>query len=132
MPRRPPILIVERNRRNLELLAGFLGGAGYPVVEACDAEEFGQALGKPAEIGLALVDLAGFDRGVWELCERLRTMDVPLLVISPRQNAAIEQESLAHGAYGMLIKPLVSRELLALVQRLLEDDGPEEDAQSHE
>jgi DNA-binding response OmpR family regulator len=117
----PPILVVDHNRRNLELLAQFLGQAGYSVILACDAEEFGRALDETGEFGLALIDLAGFDRRVWDLCEQVRTRGVPLLVISPKQSVAIEKESLAHGASGVLIKPLVVRELLALIHRLLEE-----------
>lgn len=74
-----------------------------------------------AEIGLALINLAGFDRCIWDLCEQVRTKGTPLLVISPKQSVAIEMESLAHGARGVLTKPLVVRELLALIQRLLEE-----------
>jgi DNA-binding response OmpR family regulator len=121
MSSQPLILFVDHNQRNLELLAQFLGQAGYPVVLASNEAEFGQVLDRPDEIGLALIDLAGFDRRVWDLCERVRTKDVPLLVISPKQSIAIEQESLAHGAHSVLTKPLVVRELLALIHRLLEE-----------
>lgn len=117
----PPILVVDHNRRNLELLAQFLGQAGYPMVLAYDAEEFGLALDRSDEIGLALIDLAGLGRRIWDPCERLRAKGIPLLVISPRQSVAIERESLAHGARSVLIKPLVVKELLALIRGLLEE-----------
>ena len=117
----PPILAVDRNQRNLELLTQFLGQAGYPVFAARDASESGRVLDEHAEIGLALINLAGFDRRIWDLCEQVRTEGMPLLVISPKQSVAIEMESLAHGARGVLTKPLVVRELLALIQRLLEE-----------
>ena len=117
----PPILAVDRNQRNLELLAQFLGQAGYQVFAARDASEAGRVLDEHAEIGLALINLAGFDRSIWDLCEQVRTKGLPLLVISPKQSVAIEMESLAHGARGVLTKPLVVRELLALIQRLLEE-----------
>ena len=117
----PPILAVDRNQRNLELLAQFLGQAGYQVFAARDASESGRVLDEHAEIGLALINLAGFDRSIWDLCEQVRTKGMPLLVISPKQSVAIEMESLAHGARGVLTKPLVVRELLALIQRLLEE-----------
>lgn len=116
----PPILAVDRNQRNLELLTQFLGQAGYPVFAARDASESGRVLDEHAEIGLALINLAGFDRSIWDLCEQVRTKGMPLLVISPKQSVAIEMESFAHGARGVLTKPLVIRELLALIQRLLE------------
>ncbi len=117
----PSILAVDHNQRNLELLVQFLGQAGYQVLAARDMDESGRILAAHAEIGLALINLAGFDRSIWDLCEQVRTKGMPLLVISPKQSVAIEMESLAHGARGVLTKPLVVRELLALIQRLLEE-----------
>jgi len=65
------------------------------------------------------VDIAGFDRSIWERCERLRAADIPFIIISPRQSAAIQEAVLAHGARGVLVKPLAVKELLALVLSLL-------------
>ncbi|MGE5603713.1 MAG: response regulator [Nitrososphaerales archaeon] len=115
------ILAVDHNRRNLELLAHFLRQSGYGVITASSADEFGRALDDQDSIALALVDLAGLDRGVWDLCERVRTEGISLLIISPRQSAEVERASLAHGAQGVLIKPLVVKELLALIGRLIEE-----------
>jgi DNA-binding response OmpR family regulator len=119
--RQPFILAVDHNRRNLELLGHFLSQSGYGVTPACNAKEFDRALDSEVPISLALVDLAGFDRGVWDLCERVRIKGIPLLIISPRQSAEVERASLAHGAQGVLIKPLVVKELLALIGRLIEE-----------
>jgi len=120
-PSQPSILVVDRNQRNLELLVQFLGQAGYQVLPARDLDDSDHVLAAHAEISLALINLAGFDRRIWDLCEQVRTEGMPLLVISPKQSVAIEMESLAHGARGVLTKPLVVRELLALIQRLLEE-----------
>lgn len=67
---------------------------------------------------MALVDIAGFDQRIWERCERMRDERVPFLVIYPQQRAAIQAESLRHGARGVLVKPLVQRELLGLMKLL--------------
>jgi DNA-binding response OmpR family regulator len=116
------LLAVDRNHRNLELLSRFLGGEGYQMRTATTIEEFDQILGGNDNIGLALVDIAGFDRNIWERCERLRHHRIPFLLISPRQSAAIQQASLTHGARGLLIKPLVVKELLGLIRSLLEEE----------
>lgn len=116
----PILLTVGTNRCNLELLAEFLGKEGYRTLSAVNLEEFEQVLNGTQKINLALVDISGFERGIWEWCERLREKDIPLLVLSPKQSAAIQQESLAHGAQGVLVKPLVVRELIGLVSKLLE------------
>jgi len=125
----PVILAVDHNHRNLELLDQVLGREGFQIRPAATLEEFDQALAEANGIGLALVDIAGFDRTIWERCEGLRHHKIPFLVLSPRQSAAIQQASLTHGARGVLIKPLVVRELLGLIRSLLEEDadqgGPE-------
>ena len=114
------ILAVDRNHRNLELLSQFLGREGYQTRPAATLEEFDQALAEANRLGLALVDIAGFDRAIWERCEGLRHHKIPFLVISPKQSADIRQESLDHGAHSMLIKPLVTKELLGVIRHLLE------------
>lgn len=119
MADKPLILAVDHNRRNLELLSQFLGQEGYETIIAASLEEFDQALSEPQGVKLTLVDIAGFDRSVWERCERLRAADIPFIIISPRQSAAIQQASLTYGARGVLVKPLAVKELLGLVRSLI-------------
>jgi DNA-binding response OmpR family regulator len=123
----PVILAVDHNRRNLELLGQFLGREGYQTRTAAGLQEFDQALAEPDDIAVALVDIAGFDRSIWERCEALRHHKIPFLVLSPRQSAAIQQASLIHGAYGVLVKPLTVKDLLGLICGLLKEgtDGEE-------
>ena len=123
------VLAVDRNHRNLGLLSQFLGREGYRTRTAATIEEFDQILGEDNQIGLVLVDIAGFDRSIWDRCEGLRHHRIPFLVISPKQSAAIQQASLTHGARGVLIKPLVVKELLGLVHSLLEEDADRGEAE---
>jgi DNA-binding response OmpR family regulator len=123
------LLAVDRNHRNLELLSQYLGREGYRMRTAATIEEFDQILGGDDNIGLALVDIAGFDRNIWERCEGLRHHRIPFLVISPKQSAAIQQASLTHGARGVLIKPLVVKELLGLIRSLLEEEADRGEAE---
>jgi DNA-binding response OmpR family regulator len=126
----PVVLAVDHNRRNLELLDQFLGREGYQTRMVTGLEEFDRALVEPGEIALALVDIAGFDRRIWERCEALRHHKIPFVVLSPRQSAAIQQASLTHGAHGVLVKPLTVKDLLSLICGLLQEstDGEEGDA----
>jgi len=119
MSDQPLILAVDHNRRNLELLTQFLEREDYRARGATSLEELDQVLDGTEEIALALLDLAGFDRSIWERCERLRKAEIPFLVISPQQSAAVQQESLAHGARSVLVKPLAVKELLGLIRNLL-------------
>jgi DNA-binding response OmpR family regulator len=119
----PAILTVDHNQRNLELLSQFLGRAGYQTRAAATLEEFDEALTELNDVGMALVDIAGFDRTIWERCEQLRHHKIPFLVLSPKHTVAIQQASLTYGAHGVLIKPLVVKELLGLVGGLLDSDA---------
>jgi len=116
------ILVVNSNRRNLELLGQFLVKNGYTVVSAASLDEFDQVLQRTEPVRLALVDITDFDSKIWERCESLRKKDIPFLIVSPRYISAIQQESIKHGARGILVKPLVSQELLSLMRSLLEED----------
>ena len=115
------VLTVDRNQRNLELLSQFLTKEGYETVQASSVDALDKIVSNAEGIGLALVDISGFDRSIWKCCEALQAKGIPLLILSPKQSAAIQQESLAHGARGVLIKPLVVKELLGLVKSLTEE-----------
>ncbi len=115
------ILTVDHNKRNLELLAAYLEQAGYRTIAVSDIGQLDQALVERSAVSLALVDISGFDRSIWEWCRQLSEQGIPLLIVSPRQSAAIRQESMSHGAQSVLVKPLVIRELLALLARLVEE-----------
>lgn len=117
------ILAVDHNRRNLELLGQFLGKEGYQTRPVSSLEEIDQLLDRTEDIRLALVDIGGFDRRIWERCQRLREQRIPFLVLSPRQSAALQQASVSAGARGVLVKPLVVKELLGLIRSLVEEEG---------
>lgn len=119
MMRSKIILTVDHNARNLELLGDFLQKQGYQARPATTLEQFGAILDGDSDLGLALVDISGFDRHIWEYCERLAEQNIPFIVISPRQAAAIREEGRSHGAHDVLVKPLVVQELTALISSLL-------------
>lgn len=121
-PQPPTVLAIDRNPRNLELMEQFLEKNGYRVIATSTLEEIDRVLLGPERIRLALVDIAGFDRGIWDRCERMRIEQIPFLVIYPQQQAAIQEESLEHGARGMLVKPLAQRELLGLLRTLIGEE----------
>ncbi len=115
------LLLVNRLLRNLQLLADFLAKEGYPTIFAATYEEIDLALANPPPLAGALVDITGFDVEIWVRCEQLRAAKIPFLVVSPRQSAAIQQASLSHGAKGVMVKPLVVKELIGVIQSILEE-----------
>lgn len=120
MTEKPAILLVNRNPRNLDLLDRVLDEAGYATVEAANLDAFDDALDHHERLALALVDITGFDAVVWTRCERLRKRGIPLLLVAPRQSAAVEEAGDRHGARNVLVKPLAVKELVTLVDLLAE------------
>lgn len=119
MPDQKTILEVDRNPRNLELMQAFLEKHGYLVETAATVEAVDRALLGHRTISLALIDIAGFDRWIWERCERMRTAQIPFVVIFPQQQAALQEESFGHGARGTLTKPVMQKQLLGIISGLL-------------
>lgn len=113
------ILVVNRLPRNLQLLAEFLGKEGYTTVSASTYDEMDHILAEHTHIDGALVDIAGYDKEIWMRCEQLRAAKIPFLVVSPQQSAAIQQAGLAHGARGVMVKPLIIKELVGVINSIL-------------
>jgi DNA-binding response OmpR family regulator len=113
------ILLVNHLPGNLHLLVEFLGKAGYATVTAATYEELDQVLSQQPSLSGALIDIAGFDAQIWSRCEQLRAGKIPFLVISPRQSVAVQQASFSHGARGVMVKPLIVKELIGVIQSIL-------------
>ena len=121
MAERPTVLALDHNHRNLELLERFLGQEGFDTRGTSSIEELDQALEEVDTYSVAILDLAGFDRSVWQRCERLQEAGIPFLVISPRQSLRLYQDGISRGARAVLAKPLSARDLVALIRSLLDD-----------
>lgn len=113
------ILLVDKNRRNLELLSAFVGQLGYTGVPFDDPVMLREALEVDDRFDLALLDISGFDAGIWQICELLRTLKIRLLLISARQSQSLQTEGMKHGVSGILIKPLIMRELTGLINGMI-------------
>ena len=113
--RKPAVLAVNSNRRNLDLLKQFLERNGYQVTGVASLDEMGQALQSDVEFAVALVDIVGFSRQIWTHCETLNKAGVPFFVISPKQSSTLQQESMQYRAKGVWVMPLVVKEPLGLI-----------------
>lgn len=119
MEPRPLVLAVDRNHKNLEVLSRVLNERGYQNLTATSFEELDEALEDDQQISLALIDLAGFDEGIWLRCDALRQAGIPFLIISPRNLPSVQATGTRHGATGVLVKPLAAEELFGLINSLL-------------
>ncbi|HEY0754425.1 MAG TPA: response regulator [Ktedonobacteraceae bacterium] len=116
-----PILLVNRNVRNLQLLCEHLDKEGYKTLTASNYDEFDLVLAQQVNIAGALIDITGFDAQIWPRCEQLRSRKAPFLMISPKLSAAIQQASLSHGARAVMLKPLVVKEFIGIIQSMLDE-----------
>lgn len=116
------LLIVGCNPKNQELLAAFIARLGYASVRADTLTELAQILDNEEPLRFALVDISGFNQEIWDLCARLHARDIPLLVISPRQSAAVRKLGYEHGAQTVMEKPLAMRELADAIHGFIQAD----------
>lgn len=113
------LLLVSHLPRNLQLLAKVLGEEGYATLQATSYEAFDHVLARSQAIAGSLIDIAGFDATIWPRCEHLRAAGIPFLIFLPRQSETIQQASRSHGAEGILVKPLVVKELLGVIRSIM-------------
>ena len=119
MTEKPLILAVDRNRHNLKLMTKYLGHEGFKTLGVSSIEELDRAIETSSEVSLALIDLSGFDQSIWDRCDELNRAHIPFLVISSQRSSSLQQDSLKHGARGLLLKPLEIRELVGHTRTVL-------------
>jgi len=118
------VLIVDDDRKILDLLVELLQLEGYEIATAADGSEaLARALSFAPDVVLS--DVVMPEMGGLELCRRLkenpRTADVPVMLISgriPSDDGGIE--GLHAGADDYLDLPFRNEELLVKVARLVE------------
>jgi two-component system KDP operon response regulator KdpE len=120
------ILVVDDEVQILRALHRALAARGYEVVTAPDGED------AIAEVEAAMPDLVVLDLNLpgidgMEVCRRLRTWtQVPILILSVREDEAGKVQALDLGADDYLTKPFGVEELLARVRALLRRSRPRE------
>lgn len=119
-----PILIVEDDRNTASLVATYLEREGFRTIVVHDGIK---AL-KQAQSGhhlLVVLDvmLPGLDG--WEICKRLRnTSDVPILMLTAREEEIDRVLGLSLGADDYVVKPFSPRELVERVKAILRRARP--------
>ncbi|WP_421726642.1 response regulator [Bauldia sp.] len=113
------ILLVEDDPRLAEMVATYLGEAGYTLTVAPTGEQAVADQGaRPYDmivLDLMLPDIDGL-----EVCKRIRTeSDTPILMLTARGDAMDRVVGLELGADDYLPKPFEPRELLARVKAVL-------------
>ncbi len=113
------ILLIEDDRRLAEMISNYLGEAGFKT-----------AIAPSGGTGIALHDREPFDILIldlmlplldgWEVCRQLRqSSDVPILILSAREEEIDRVSGLTLGADDYVVKPFSPRELVARVKAIL-------------
>ncbi|MBX5490254.1 MAG: response regulator transcription factor [Chloroflexi bacterium] len=115
----PDVLVIDDDPKITSLLRRALRAEGYDVRTAQDGAE-GLARARERQPDLVVLDwlMPGMD-GL-EVCRRLREQsDVPILMLTARDETADRVRGLDSGADDYLVKPFALDELLARVRALL-------------
>ncbi|NDC39031.1 MAG: response regulator, partial [Proteobacteria bacterium] len=117
------ILIVDDTASNRFLLRTILTSAGYSVAESADGPEaLSHCLNQPP--ALVLLDIMMPEMDGIEVCKRLRerfsAVELPVVVITSREEAEVLPEALRAGANDYIAKPINREVLLARVRSQLE------------
>jgi len=120
-------VVIEDDEAISSLVGTYLEQAGFEVVRECTGEGGLEAVDRRhprfVVLDLGLPDVDGFD-----LCRRLRgSWDVPILILTARDEEVDRVIGLELGADDYLTKPFSPRELVARVRAVLRrvDPGPE-------
>ena len=113
------ILVVEDDKRTASLVALYLEREGFQTVTAYDGQQ-ALDLAERYKPNLVILDLMLPIVDGWEVCKRLRqSSDVPILILTAREEEVDRVSGLTLGADDYVVKPFSPRELVARVKAIL-------------
>lgn len=114
-----PILIVEDNKKTASLVALYLEREGFQTIVAFDGQQALELAQRHKPI-FVILDLMLPKVDGWEVCRQLRqSSDVPVLILSAREEEVDRVSGLTLGADDYVVKPFSPRELVARVKAIL-------------
>lgn len=118
------VLIVEDDRNTAALVQTYLTREGYDTAVAYDGEQGLEMARRRAPIFVVL-DLMLPKIDGWEVCRRLRSFsDVPILMLTAREEEIDRVMGLSLGADDYVVKPFSPRELVERVKAILRRARP--------
>ena len=119
------VLVIEDETSIASFVAAYLRNAGYTVTTAASAQAALLQLANEVP-ALVILDLNLPDGDGVELCRRIRkTSDVPILMLTARDEDIDKIIGLEVGADDYMTKPFNPRELVARVKSILRRAAPE-------
>lgn len=120
------LLIVDDERNIVDLIELYARQSGYDIQRAYDGTS-GLAQAHSRAPDAIILDLMLPDIDGWEVCKRIRqTSDVPIIMLTARDDDLDKIVGLELGADDYLTKPFNPRELMARVKAILRRRAPSE------
>ena len=114
-----PILVVEDDKKTASLVALYLEREGFQTIIAYDGQQALELAQRHSPIFVILDLMLPLVDG-WEVCRQLRkSSDVPILILSAREEEVDRVSGLTLGADDYVVKPFSPRELVARVKAIL-------------
>ncbi|HHW03834.1 MAG TPA: response regulator transcription factor [Thermoanaerobacterales bacterium] len=121
------ILMVDDEKRMVELVRLYLEKEGYIVDEACDGQQALDMINK-TKYNLIILDLMLPVVDGWTVCKEIRKKyDIPVIMLTARGEEFDKVLGFELGADDYVVKPFSPRELTARVKALLRRLGPKEE-----
>lgn len=118
-----PVLVVDDQSSNIEVVTALLQRAGYEVDAACSGAQALERCRQRAP-ALVLLDMRMPQMDGFQVCESLRrnprTEDVPIIFLTASRERDGLIQAFQHGAVDYVTKPFVAEELLARVRTHVE------------
>lgn len=120
-----PVLIAEDDPKTGALVAAYLERDGFRTLVAHDGREALALAGREPPL-LVILDLMLPGADGWEVCQTLRrTSDVPILILTARQEELDRILGFTLGADDYVMKPFSPGELVARVKAILRRTRPQ-------
>lgn len=130
-----PILIVEDDRNTSHLVETYLQREGFSTIASYDGEQ-ALAMARSHNPGFVILDVMLPKVDGWDICRQLRKeSDVPILMLTAREEEIDRVMGLSLGADDYVVKPFSPRELVervkAILRRTQPRPAPEQTVLSH-
>jgi two-component system, OmpR family, response regulator ResD len=122
------ILIVDDEQHMRNLIRVYLTEAGYNLIESEDGVQALRIL-KTSDIDLILLDIMMPHMDGWTFCQEVRRLsDVPIFILTAKEETLDKVKGLKLGADDYLAKPFEEIELLARIEALFRRVTPNQSA----
>lgn len=113
------VLVIDDDAKTRDLVAAFLGGAGYEVHGAEDgAAGLRLAAAEPPEVVILDLQMPGMDG--YKVCQvlrrGLRTKRIPIVMLTASDDPHLNREAYAAGAQACVPKPFRQEGLIAAIE----------------